>query len=367
MKARHGLIIGKFYPPHAGHHLLVRTASAVCERVTVEVLASSVESLGLESRVAWMREVHSVDRNVTIVGAMDDHPIDYGDPLVWEAHVSIMREAVARVTDEPVDVVFTSEGYGDELARRLGARHVCLDVARGLVPISATAIRRDPVAHWELLAPPTRAALTLRVSLVGAESTGKTTLARELAEALCARGGSWMRTRWVPEFGRAYALDKLARARATAALDGRSPTRPEELRWESPEFATIARGQIALEHEAAREGGPVLVADTDALATSIWHERYMGSVSAELQALAEANRPALTLLTHPDDVAFEQDGTRDGEAIRHWMHDRFVQALEESGRRFELVRGGRQQRREQALDAVRRLVARGWGLADPLG
>jgi len=38
MTARHGLVIGKFYPPHAGHHLLVRTAARACERVTVIVL-----------------------------------------------------------------------------------------------------------------------------------------------------------------------------------------------------------------------------------------------------------------------------------------------------------------------------------------
>ncbi|WP_169791092.1 adenylyltransferase/cytidyltransferase family protein, partial [Streptomyces katrae] len=54
----HGLVLGKFYPPHAGHHHLVRTAQDQCERLTVLVCAASVESVPLADRVAWMREEH---------------------------------------------------------------------------------------------------------------------------------------------------------------------------------------------------------------------------------------------------------------------------------------------------------------------
>ncbi|NEE54556.1 adenylyltransferase/cytidyltransferase family protein, partial [Streptomyces sp. SID8455] len=52
----HGLVLGKFYPPHAGHHHLVETARDQCERLTVLVCAASVESVPLADRVAWMRE-----------------------------------------------------------------------------------------------------------------------------------------------------------------------------------------------------------------------------------------------------------------------------------------------------------------------
>ena len=54
MRPRHGLVIGKFYPPHAGHHLLVRTAAALCERVSVVVMAAQVVSIPLPARVAWI-------------------------------------------------------------------------------------------------------------------------------------------------------------------------------------------------------------------------------------------------------------------------------------------------------------------------
>ena len=124
---RHGLVLGKFYPPHAGHHHLVRTAQDRCERLTVLVCAASVESIPLADRVAWMREVHP---DVRVVGAVDDIPVDLHDPAVWDAHMAVFRAAVP----EPVDAVFTSEPYGDELARRFGAEHVCVDPDRTRLP-----------------------------------------------------------------------------------------------------------------------------------------------------------------------------------------------------------------------------------------
>ena len=45
MTYEHGLVLGKFYPPHAGHHHLIRTASEHCRRLTVLVEAASVESM----------------------------------------------------------------------------------------------------------------------------------------------------------------------------------------------------------------------------------------------------------------------------------------------------------------------------------
>ena len=334
MTPRHGLVIGKFYPPHAGHHLLVQTAAACCERVTV-------------------------------VGTRDDHPVDLESDTAWSAHVALMQEAAAQVSSVPVDAVFTSEAYGEELARRLGARHVAVDAARTLVPISATRVRADPVGAWEYLSAPVRAWLARRVVVVGAESTGKTTLATELADRLRQRGGSHGLTRWVPEHGRTYTIALWARMRARAQLDGRPPPRLEELAWPSAAFDDIARVQNELEDAAAREGGPVLVCDTDAFATSVWHERYVGSRSPSVEA--EARRHDLYLLTHPDDVPFAQDGLRDGEAIRGWMTRVFAERLAATGRRWSWLRGGRAERVEAALAAVDALLAEGSGLAHPLG
>jgi HTH-type transcriptional repressor of NAD biosynthesis genes len=365
VKPRHGLVIGKFYPPHAGHHLLVRTAAALCGRVSVVVMASSVESIPLSSRVAWLREVHGPDHNVCVVGVADDHPVDYGDDQAWRAHIALMLEGARLLTTEPIDAVFTSEPYGAELGRRLGAKAVCVDPGRILAPISGTQARRDPVSAWEHLAPPVRGGLALRVVLVGAESTGKTTLAARIAQELRRRPGALGLARWVSEVGRDYTAGFWARERGRAQLEGRAEPALEELSWPSEAFEAIAAEQNRREDVEARAGGPVLVCDTDAFATGVWHERYVGRRSPAVEA--HGRKHALYLLTHPDDTPFVQDGLRDGEAIRLWMTEVFAARLEETGRRWRWLRGSSGQRLAAALAAIEERLAEGWHLADPLG
>ncbi|MER5732931.1 AAA family ATPase [Streptomyces sp. NPDC002138] len=351
----HGLVLGKFYPPHAGHHHLVRTAQDQCERLTVLVCAASVESVPLADRVAWMREAHPEAR---VVGAVDDIPVDLYDPAVWEAHMAVFRGAVG----EPVDAVFTSEAYGAELARRFGAEEVCVDPARSLFPVSGTAVRADPVGSWGFLGPGVRAALARRVVVLGAESTGTTTLSRALAAHYRRRGGVWAETGWVAEYGRAYSEEKLAALRAVDPAAGWA-----DAEFTSAEFPLIARRQDADEEAAARLGSPVLFCDTDSFATGIWHERYLGARSPEVEEIAAAGpRRDLYLLTDHEDVPFEDDGLRDEPRLRPWMTGRFHEELTRTGRRFLLVGGDREERLETAVAAVDALLAEGRHFADPL-
>ncbi|MER5769472.1 AAA family ATPase [Streptomyces sp. NPDC001985] len=351
---RHGLVLGKFYPPHAGHHHLVATAADRCERLTVLVCAASVESIPLADRVAWMREVHP---DVRVVGTVDDIPMDTGDPAVWDAHMAVFRAAVP----EPVDAVFTSERYGAELGRRFGAESVCVDPGRTLFPVSGTAVRADPPGSWDFLRAPVRAALARRVVVLGAESTGTTTMALALAGHYRRRGGVWARTRCAAEYGRDFSERKLARLRAER------PGAPwSEVAFSSDEFPLIARRQAEREEEAARTGSPVLFCDTDAFATTIWHERYLGGPHEEVARIAALGRQHLWLLTDDEGVPFEDDGLRDGEHLRPWMTRRFAAELARTGRRAVRLRGPHEQRLATAVAAVDALLAEGWHLADPL-
>ncbi|MET9655279.1 MULTISPECIES: AAA family ATPase [unclassified Streptomyces] len=350
----HGLVLGKFYPPHAGHHHLVRTARDRCERLTVLVCASSVESLTLEDRVAWMREIHP---DVLVVGAVDDIPVDLHDPDVWAAHMAVFRAAVP----ESVDAVFTSEPYGEELGRRFGADAVCVDPDRTRHPVSGTAVRKDLTGCWEFLEAPVRAALTRRVVVLGAESTGTTTMALALADHYRRRGGVWAATRYVPEYGREYSELKLAELRAR-----RPGATWQDVTFRSGDFPVIAQRQAELEEEAARTGSPVLFCDTDAFATTIWHERYMGTTSTATGQVAARGRQHLWLLTDHRGVDFEDDGLRDGEHLRPWMTARFLTQLAHTGRRTAVLTGPHEERLAAAVAAVDALLAEGSHLADPL-
>ena len=348
---RHGLVVGKFYPPHAGHHHLIDTAAAACERLTVVVAASPLESIPIALRAAWLRERHS-QPHVEIVPAVDDIPVDYDSDTAWAAHVEVFRAAAG----DPVDVVFSSEEYGPELARRLDAVHVPGDPARKRFPVSGTAVRADPVACWEWLSPAVRAHLARRVVVVGAESSGTTTLARALASHYARRGGVWAATRWVAEYGRLYCEEKLAVARR------RDPHLwLGDLGWTSEEFTVIAERQRAWEESAARSGSPLLVCDTDAFATELWHERYIGTPAPPLAA----THHDLWILTDTTGVPFEQDGWRDGETIREEMSARFAEELERRGLPHVVVTGPHHKRLYEAAEAVDALIAKGWIFTDP--
>ncbi|HEU5028617.1 MAG TPA: AAA family ATPase [Spirillospora sp.] len=367
MTHEHGLVIGKFYPPHAGHHHLIDTAAAVCARVTVVVAASTVESVPLALRTAWLREAHP-QPHVEIVPVVDDAEIDYASDEIWSAHVAAFRAGLALrsglgVTVPPVDAVFSSEPYGAELAARFTAVHVPVDPPRERFPVSGTAVRADPVAAWEWLSPPVRAYLARRVVVTGAESTGTTTLARALAAHYAGRGGVWAATRWVPEYGRTFTEEKLAAARRAAS----DPSLwLDDLAWESAEFTAIAERHAALEDAAARTGSPLLVCDTDAFATALWHERYLGAPAPEAEAVHARVPHHLWILTSPDGVPFEQDGWRDGESIRSWMSGRFQEELEKRDLPHIVVTGPHEERLAAAVEAADALLARGWSFSAPL-
>ena len=310
----HGLVLGKFLPPHAGHHELVDFALRRCERVTVLVLGSASEDIPLALRRDWMRERHPAPR---VIAGWDELPIDFEEPYVHDLHIALME----RLLSEPIDAVFTGEAYGELLAERWGVEHVRHQ--RGGV-ISGTAVRANPAAWWSSLTPAVRAYFCRRVVITGAESTGTTTLARAFAERLG--------TVWVPEVGRA-----VSEARGIPA------------RWTDEDFAVIARRQQRDEDRLARVSGPVLVCDTDALATCIWHERYMGRSTAAVEALASTRSYALSVLTS-DDIPFVQDGLRDGEHLRGWMTQRFRERLRPP---WIEVRGPLEARLQAVLSALR--------------
>jgi NadR type nicotinamide-nucleotide adenylyltransferase len=318
------LIVGKFFPPHRGHRYLIETACSQVDRLTVFVCSQPEQTPPAELRAAWLREIHP---NVEVRVVADE--VDADDSAGW---ATFCRTCLGYNPE----VVFSSEEYGDRFAHFLGCRHIQVDRARRVVPISATQVRANPWRAWEFLDPPVRGYYALRVCIVGAESTGKTTLAAALATEL--------ETNWVPEYGRELSERKLA------AL-GR-------YEWRSEEFVEIARKQCELEDWAAREANRVLVCDTDAFATPIWHERYLGSRSPEVERIAANHRrPDLYLLSDVN-IPFVQDGTRDGEQIRTWMHGRFIERLTGDARRFLPLRGTLSSQLEQAKLAIADVMRR---------
>lgn len=210
---------------------------------------------------------------------------------------------------------------------------------------------------WSSLTPAERARRACRVVLVGAESSGKTTLAQNLVDHYRSLGGIWLRTKWVEEYGRDYTVELLQRQ--GVQLHDEQPASAE---WTARDFAVIATQQQRLEDAAAASGSPVLFCDTDALATWLWERRYLGEHSrAARDAVPHLPPRALYLISDIAGVPFEPDAIRDGEHYREAMQQWFVDELTERGERWELVSGPRQERLSASIRAVDAVLAEaGW-------
>ena len=310
MKPTTGVVVGKFYPPHRGHKFLIEFGRSKVDRLLILLCDHPAQEIPAELRARWLWEIHP---NCETIITPDDLP---EEPGVW----------AKRTIEEigyPADFVFSSEDYGPAYAQAMGAEHILVDRARVNVPISATQIRAEPGAYQEFLEPCVRAYFVPRIVIVGAESTGKTTLAENLARHF---GGQW-----VPEYGREFSEIKM----------------PSGEEWTTAEFLHIAQQQQRREDLAARQSKTLLICDTNAWATGTWHERYMDGRDDEVDAVGRLDRGDLYLV--PDtNVPFVQDGLRDGEHIRDWMHEKFVSLLNAQGANFRILSGNFDDRFERA-------------------
>lgn len=188
-----------------------------------------------------------------------------------------------------------------------------------------------------------------RIVVVGAESTGTTTLARDLAARLSVP--------WVPEYLRRHAEERAAEAGSIW-----------DVVWSPADFDQVAEEQDRLDREVISawlsdpDGcrptptGPLVICDTDALATAMWSRRYLGAPAPRFLQRAAARPPALYLLTSPEGVDFHQDGLRDGEHLRGEMTEWFRTALREQEVPWVEVTGDPSTRVELALRAIEELV-----------
>jgi nicotinamide riboside kinase len=163
------------------------------------------------------------------------------------------------------------------------------------------------------------------IALVGAESTGKSTLARELADALRADGCG---VAHLDEYLRTFCDER-----------GRTPHQDEQ--------AAIAREQtrrIAAARNARWPPVEVVVADTTALMTAVYSEWVFGDRSLYAQALADHRQADLTLLMALD-LPWVADGLqRDGPQVQQPVDALLRGALLGAGIGFSVIAGQGPQR-----------------------
>jgi NadR type nicotinamide-nucleotide adenylyltransferase len=314
----HGVYLGKFAPLHAGHEHVINEALKMVEHLTVLIYeAPGLTEVSLARRTKWIREFNP---EIEVIECPDG-PTD----VTYE--ITGMQEheqyVLKKLGERKITHFFSSEPYGEHMSAALGAIDIRIDQGRKSVPISATTIREDLYAHRHFLSPRVYFDHLTKVVLLGAPSTGKSTLAEKLAKHF--------KTTHMPEYGREYwELNNIQR-RLT----------PEQLL----EIAVTHRErELVLAHEANQ----YFFIDTNALTTKVFSQYYHGDSLPGLSELSNETKERYDLvILCGDDIPYDDTVDRSGETNRSDFQKSTIQELNEMGIKYHEVTGSIQDRISQ--------------------
>jgi nicotinamide riboside kinase len=168
----------------------------------------------------------------------------------------------------------------------------------------------------------------IKVAMFGPESTGKTTLAIQLAE--------YYKTVWVPEFARGYLQEKWDQNKLICDVDDMLP---------------IAYGQTKLENEKLAVANKYLFCDTNLMVTKVFSEVYYGYCDPLLESAAQEHEYDLIFLTDID-VPWEKDDLRDKAEGRESVFEIFKKSLIDNKKPFITITGDKSLRLKNAIAII---------------
>jgi len=183
----------------------------------------------------------------------------------------------------------------------------------------------------------------IKIALFGPESTGKTTLAKQLA--------AHYETEWVPEFARDYLQEKWEENQHICVADDMLP---------------IAKGQVVLENQKLAAANKYLFSDTNLLVTKVFSEMYYGFCDPVLNEAALEHEYDLFFLTDID-VPWEKDDIRDTPKGRETVFSVFKQTLIDNNKPFITLSGSKEDRLAKAtaiIDDLTNAKQNGFSSAD---
>lgn len=165
-----------------------------------------------------------------------------------------------------------------------------------------------------------------KVLILGPESTGKSTLAKDLA--------SHFEEPWVPEYSREY-LENLTRD------------------YDFEDLSTMAKGQLEVEEKEEKLAKEILFCDTDLRVIHIWSAHRFGKTDSWILEEIETRIYDLILLTDID-LDWEPDPLREHPEpeMRLYFFKKYLELAKSSGFPFEIISGSREERLQKAISAV---------------
>lgn len=317
-----GLTLGKFAPLHKGHQFMFKTALQEVDELIVVIYETTVTPIPLHIRANWIRKLYPMIRVIEAWDGPDGYSNDREHEIREEQYILGLLEG------EQVTHFYSSEFYGEHMSIALGAMDRRVDEARKRVPISATMVRSDPYKYREFVSDIVYPDLITKVVFVGAMSTGKSTIAKALADRY--------RTTFASEYGRDYWTEHQVDRRI--GLEA---------------FDEIAVGHIEREEQVVLEANRYLFVDTNAITTYMFALDYHGRAPELLTriALENAQRYDLFFLCD-DDIPYDDTWDRSGDQKRQVFHKQIIADLHERRIPFITLRGNLEERMRKVEEVL---------------
>lgn len=327
-KYKNGLVLGKFYGLHLGHLYLIDTAIENCELVNIIVCSNDNQYIPGNIRVNAIKSIFAHNKNV-IIHHMDDGGLpqhDYECESLDDFYNLWIPKIKEIVSD--LDVVFTSEDYGEDFARYLNVKHFLVDKERKKYPISGTKIRSNPFDNWNFIPKEIKPFFVKRISILGPESVGKTVLTERLS--------NHFHTNFIEEYGRTVWNEK----NGNLTLD---------------DFLKISKGRQELEDDKIKESNKILFADTEDIVTYLFSEIYYPGSFHKIKEFFDqkinTNPYDLYILLSPDCEAI-QDGTRNYLDIRQEHFFKIESELKKRNFNYVVIGGSWENRFRESVNYI---------------
>ena len=307
---KRGLVIGKFMPLHKGHVALIEFAEAQCDELIVSMTYRDDDPIPGPLRYEWIVaefKGHSKIKPEISVDDFDDERLPWGKRIpLW---ISFLQKRFPKI-----DILFSSESYGDTVATGMGARHILFDQDRRKVPVSGSQIRKSPFTYWDFIAASAKVFFVKKICFYGPESTGKTSMAKKLADVY--------QTEFVPEVSREivttndFSVDDIIR---------------------------IGQAQTQRVLDKQKIAKKLLFCDSDLITTQIYCRHYLNVIPPvlfDLEKKVTYDRYYLFDI----DVPWVADEIRDLGGRREEMFKIFRDELEKRKIPYQLVSGGYEER-----------------------
>ncbi|TCN60104.1 cytidyltransferase [Flavobacterium circumlabens] len=316
-KHKVGLTLGKFAPFHKGHQFLIETAISEVDELIVLIYDDPVLNIPLATRAGWIREIYP---EILVIEGVNS-PNDTG----YTAEIMKIQEdyVLSILGNRTISHFYSSEPYGEHMSIALKALNRQVDVSRKTIPVSATKIRENPYQYKDFVHPKIYKDLITKAVLLGAPSTGKTTLTEQLAVHF--------NTQWMPEYGREYWEKHQINKRLTLE-----------------DLLKIAEIHIGKEDALVLQSNRFLFSDTNAITTYLFSLDYHGSALPELENLAKAAESRHDIIFLCDtDIPYDDTWDRSGEVKREVFQKIIIEDLEARNLKYHMLKGTVAERIEQ--------------------